>query len=223
MFVEDLFLRYGVYSESTNKIIINCTSFDIETQNYYRNKINVCHSFIDGHIIIEKSNVIDFFGNLDINNKEIFKLFELATYNQVIKCDIVKVHVDAIIPTRLRATDVGLDLTVIEKVKDINEVTTMYDTGLKISPQNGYYSKIYPRSSLIKSGYMLTNSVGIIDANYRGTLKICLTKVCKDSPDIVLPFKCCQLIFEKQLHCLFNIVNKLDNTERNEGGFGSTN
>lgn len=223
MSVQDLFFKYGKFHRDKQQIKINCKTFDEETQNYYRNKINVCHSFIDGHIIIEKSNVIDFFGNLDINNKEIFKLFELATYNQVIKCDIVKVHVDAIIPTRLRATDVGLDLTVIEKVKDINEVTTMYDTGLKISPQNGYYSKIYPRSSLIKSGYMLTNSVGIIDANYRGTLKICLTKVCKDSPDIVLPFKCCQLIFEKQLHCLFNIVNKLDNTERNEGGFGSTN
>lgn len=139
-------------------------------------------------------------------------------------CKFVKTHELAVVPSRSRITDVGFDLTAISKVKDINSNTVMLETGIILEPQLGYFTKIYPRSSLVKSGYMLANSVGIIDATYRDTLKICLVKVNPDAPEIVFPFKCCQLIFEKQLHFTMEEQEdgRLENTARNVGGFGST-
>ena len=93
---------------------------------------------------------------------------------------------------------------------------------LTVSPQFGFYTKIVPRSSITKSGYILTNSVGIIDGTYRDTLKICLTKINNDMPDLILPFKCCQLIIEPHIHYLIKEVKSLSETDRSTGGFGST-
>jgi deoxyuridine 5'-triphosphate nucleotidohydrolase len=139
-------------------------------------------------------------------------------------CKFIKTHDLAVIPSRSRITDVGFDLTAISKVKDINSTTVMLETGIILEPQLGYFTKIYPRSSLVKSGYMLANSVGIIDATYRDTLKICLVKVNPEAPEIIFPFKCCQLIFEKQLHFTMEEQKDgmLESTARNMGGFGST-
>jgi dUTP pyrophosphatase len=137
-------------------------------------------------------------------------------------CKFIKTHESAVVPSRSRITDVGFDLTAISKVKDINSTTVMLETGIILEPQLGYFTKIYPRSSLVKSGYMLANSVGIIDATYRDTLKICLVKVNPDAPEIVFPFKCCQLIFEKQVHVTMEEEKELESTARDVGGFGST-
>ena len=76
----------------------------------------------------------------------------------------------------------------------------MYDTGLIVAPDFGYYTKIVPRSSIIKYGYILTNSTCIIDPSYRGTLKICLTKVDDSLPNIKLPCKIAQLIIDRSIH-----------------------
>jgi len=115
-------------------------------------------------------------------------------------------------------------LTIIKKIKDFNSKTALYDTGIKIEIDEGYYTEIVPRSSISKFGYILANSIGIIDNNYRGNLMIALTKICDDAPDIQLPFKCCQLLIRKQISAdLFEVrSDDLTETERNEGGFGST-
>ena len=103
--------------------------------------------------------------------------------------------------------------------------TILYDTGIKISLDFGYYAEIAPRSSLSKSGYMLANSIGIIENTYTGNLFIALTKTDPNMPDLVLPFKCCQLIFKPQV--FINLVESnipFDSiTIRGSGGFGSTN
>ena len=73
---------------------------------------------------------------------------------------------------------------------------------------------------------MLTNSIGIIDGTYRGHLMICLTKIDETMPDLILPFRCCQLILDRSLHYIMEdteTVDKLGYTNRGEGGFGSTN
>lgn len=157
--------------------------------------------------------------------------FLLDTYNQLLyynngkqTCKMVKTDERAIIPFKHRVSDVGYDLTIIEQIKQYGSKTIMFDTFIKVQPPIGYYTKIVPRSSLIKSGYMLTNSVGIIDGGYTNTLKICLTKIDDDMPDLTLPFTCCQLILEKLNHYEINICDKdLTETSRGLGGFGSTN
>jgi len=133
--------------------------------------------------------------------------------------------VNAVKPTKSRASDVGYDLTIIKSSKRITENIIMFDTGVIVTPSYGFYFEIVPRSSLSKSGYMLANSIGIIDPSYQGTLKIVLIKIDDELPDIELPFKCCQLILRKMIHYELNEVSKdnLIETNRSSGGFGSTN
>ena len=69
---------------------------------------------------------------------------------------------------------------------------------------------------------MLSNSMGIIDPSYTGTLKIVLTKVDDSFPDLTLPFKCCQLIIDRAIHYNMTEVPDIIESNRSDGGFGST-
>ena len=121
-------------------------------------------------------------------------------------------------------SDAGYDLTIISLYKTFSNKTKLYDTGIKIDIPNGYYVEIVPRSSISKSGYMLSNSIGIIDQGYKGNLYVALTKIDDEMPDLTLPFKCCQLLIKKQIYSKFYETNEqLENSNRNIGGFGSTN
>ena len=69
---------------------------------------------------------------------------------------------------------------------------------------------------------MLANSIGIIDVSYRGNIYIALTKIAPEAEDIEYPFRCCQLIVRKQLGMIIKETDNLEETMRNDGGFGST-
>ena len=69
---------------------------------------------------------------------------------------------------------------------------------------------------------MLANSVGIIDPTYRGTLKIVMIKIYPEAEDLTLPFVKFQLIVRKTYTPEILVADILDETERGEGGFGST-
>jgi len=128
----------------------------------------------------------------------------------------------SVVPTKAYYNDIGYDLTVIDVYKQISDNITIYETGIAVSPPDGYYLEIAPRSSLSKSGYMLANSIGIIDPSYTGTLKIALIKVDKTIEDFVLPFKCCQLILRKAENSVMIQVDSFETTDRADGCFGST-
>ena len=133
------------------------------------------------------------------------------------------VHDDrAVIPTRAHPSDIGYDLTAIDVFKSISDRITLFETGIAVSPPEGYYLEILPRSSMSKTGYMLANSVGTIDPSYTGTLKIALIKVDDNMPDIKLPFRRCQLVMRKAEYGGLKEVESLLSTERGSGGFGST-
>jgi deoxyuridine 5'-triphosphate nucleotidohydrolase len=149
--------------------------------------------------------------------------FKAANYNLTIpKCCFIRVDNNAVVPSKENWSDVGYDLSIINKIKDFNSKTSLYDTGIKIQLDYGYYAEIVPRSSISKSGYILSNNIGIIDNSYRGNLMIALTKIADDAIEITYPFKCCQLIIKKQVYVHLEEVKDLDNTKRSEGGFGST-
>jgi dUTP pyrophosphatase len=147
--------------------------------------------------------------------------------NPILK--IVKVDNEAIVPSKNNYSDAGLDLTIIRESKRLNSDTMLYDTGIKLEIPNGYYVEIVPRSSISKSGYMLANNIGIIDQGYTGNLYVALRKINKDCEDLVLPYKCCQIIMKKQVYPKIIIIDdtnnagiNMQNTSRGEGGFGST-
>lgn len=101
--------------------------------------------------------------------------------------------------------------------------TTIFHTGLKCAVPEGYYLEINPRSSLgFKKDVMLANTVGIIDSHYRGEIKVALHN---NSPINVLienGERVVQCMLKKVEDVESVVVNELDETDRGEGGFGST-
>lgn len=128
----------------------------------------------------------------------------------------------AVIPKRGNDFAVGYDLTIISKYKQLSEKTALYDTGIQVQPPSGYYTEIIPRSSLSKSGYILSNSIGVIDSDYRGNLLVALTRVDDSVPDFNFPFKCAQLVLRE--HLSYKLIDSLElqSTERGNGSFGCT-
>ena len=139
-----------------------------------------------------------------------------------IKC--IRKDSNAVLPAKAHYSDIGWDLVAIREHKVINEDIIMYDTGIVAIPPKGYYLEILPRSSISKTGWMLANSVGTIDPDYRGNLYIVLTRVVKSMPKIELPFCKCQLVLRKiEKACLVEVTEEeIDITQRGSGGFGST-
>lgn len=132
-----------------------------------------------------------------------------------------KTQKEAVIPSKKNVSDSGYDLTLIGVYKKKGEVV-MFETGIMVSPPFGYYFDLIPRSSIIKSGYILANSIGVIDRTYVGSIKVPLIKVDKTKPDLELPIKIAQLVPRKICHFDAVEVESLEMTARGEGGFGST-
>jgi deoxyuridine 5'-triphosphate nucleotidohydrolase len=217
-----LFIR-GIYESNFNSSFLLITDnlkpiIDIIKDDYIID-YNTNDLYNSSNVIFIK-NIISFMHKIYNKNIELSVSFN----NDKPTLKVYKTAEDAVIPSKAFEDDAGYDLTIIKKIKDFNSKTALYDTGIKIEIDESYYTEIVPRSSISKFGYILANSIGIIDNNYRGNLMITLTKICDDAPDIQLPFKCCQLLIRKQISAdLFEVKSDdLTETERNEGGFGST-
>ena len=138
------------------------------------------------------------------------------------ECYVKKLREDAVIPQKAHRTDTGYDLWILDKYKELDNGVVMYSTGLQIEPPYGLYFEIVPRSSIIKSGYIQANSIGVVDSGYRGELFVPLYKLDKDSPDLELPKKIGQLVLREIITCEFVEADELHKSHRGEGGFGST-
>lgn len=96
-------------------------------------------------------------------------------------------------------------------------------TGIFIAIPLGYEAQIRPRSGLaLKKGLTCLNSPGTIDADYRGEIKVLLINLSCEKQTIIPGERIAQMIFSKHETVVWKLVNTLSHTERNEGGFGST-
>jgi len=155
-------------------------------------------------------------------NKNYKKYMELSNFvSSKVEFKYTKLSNEAIAPFKSRASDSGYDLTLLKKAKTIGEVE-LYSTGIKVEPSYGYYFDLVPRSSIIKSGYILANSIGIIDRTYRGEIFVPLIKIDKNAKDLELPNRVVQLIPRSIIHTNFKESNELNETERCSKGFGSS-
>jgi dUTP pyrophosphatase len=127
----------------------------------------------------------------------------------------------AVLPSK-RVIDVGFDLTIIDVYQTISSKIIMFETGVALDIPAGYYVELVPRSSMSKTGYMLANSVGVIDPGYCNTLKVPLVKVDSSMPDLQLPCKIAQLILKPYVYAQVAQVDYIQPTTRGNGGFGST-
>lgn len=96
-------------------------------------------------------------------------------------------------------------------------------TGLFMAIPVGYEGQVRPRSGLaLKSGITVLNSPGTIDADYRGEVGVILINLSNEPFTIQDGERIAQLVVSKCEQAEFCLVNELTETERGEGGFGST-
>jgi deoxyuridine 5'-triphosphate nucleotidohydrolase len=129
---------------------------------------------------------------------------------------------ESVAPFKTRDSDSGYDLTLVKKIKVSEYGVEYYDTGVSFQCPNNHYLDLVPRSSILKSGYMLANSVGIIDHEYRGNVIVALVKLNPNVPDLVLPNRLVQVIPRQYSHMVTLSCQELQETERNDKGFGSS-
>jgi len=135
---------------------------------------------------------------------------------------------EAVTPTRAGPNEAGFDLTLVRYVEQVGTNAQMFDTGIAVTPPAGYYSLVVPRSSIVKHNVFLTNSVGVIDPTYTGSIKVVLSKNgvvnVWDGFLQSLPLRLCQLLFLPMLpaHIGALEVQELTQTSRGDRGFGST-
>ena len=96
-------------------------------------------------------------------------------------------------------------------------------TGFAMALAEGFEAQIRPRSGLaIKHGISIVNAPGTIDADYRGEIKIGLINLGPNPYTIHRGDRIAQLIVQKVYQASILLMDELDETQRNEGGFGHT-
>ncbi len=129
------------------------------------------------------------------------------------------------LPKYQTSESAGADLHVFIKedvtLKPLERYT--FPTGIYIELPKGYEAQIRGRSGLgVKHGITLANSVGTIDSDYRGEIKVCLVNISNEDYTVKNGDRVAQMIVAKHEVCEFIEVECLDSTERGESGFGST-
>ncbi len=140
--------------------------------------------------------------------------------------EIKKLDERATIPTYGTEDSAGADLyAMLDEDLEIkpNEMY-LVPTGLSLAIPKGYVGLIYARSSLAtKKGLAPANKVGVIDADYRGEVKVALYNQSKETQVISPNERIAQIVFTPYLKVNFKVCDTLSDTVRGTGGFGSTN
>jgi dUTP pyrophosphatase len=127
------------------------------------------------------------------------------------------------LPAYAHADDAGADLHSAEGVVLLPGERHIVSTGIAVAIPLGFAGFIHPRSGLAaKHGITIVNAPGTIDSSYRGEIKVILLNTGKYPYQINPGDKIAQLVIQPVITALFESVNELDITARNDGGFGST-
>lgn len=94
--------------------------------------------------------------------------------------------------------------------------------GFKTEIPKGYKGILVPRSNLTKFNWVLNNSYGVIDSDYRGEWMAIFTSLSEELFPYAVGDRVAQIYFEEVLPVGFHLVPELEESERGEGGFGST-
>lgn len=127
------------------------------------------------------------------------------------------------LPKYARQGDAGMDICSAEKVwlRPFNR--KVVHTGLYLEIPQGYECQIRTRSGMaIKQGISVLNSPGTIDSGYRGEIKVILKNHCFHNWTINKGDRIAQMVFAPITVANFTEVQELSDSERGEGGFGST-
>ena len=131
-----------------------------------------------------------------------------------------KLSPSAVVPRKAHASDAGFDLTCTRYEVTNGELFT-YHTDIAVEIPDGYVGLLFPRSSIYKQDLFLTNSVGVIDSGFRGEV------TAKFRPHLFAkPYdkgdRVAQMIIMPYPHIDLVEVDELSESDRGEGGYGST-
>lgn len=129
------------------------------------------------------------------------------------------------LPSYATSDSAGMDLTatVTEDVVLAPGERKLIPTGIAIELPQGYEAQIRPRSGLaLKSGLSLVNAPGTIDADYRGEIGVIMINHSNTDFTVTPGMRVAQMVVAKYERVSWNIVEELGESERGEGGFGST-
>jgi dUTP pyrophosphatase len=137
---------------------------------------------------------------------------------------IKKLNENAVIPSYAKDGDAGMDLVATSIISTTSTQIT-YGIGLAMEIPKGFVGLIFPRSSVRKTRLMLSNCVGVVDSGYRGELQATFNKINNDSVsenDYKVGDRIAQIMIIPHPPIEFEEADELSDTERGEGGFGST-
>tara|TARA_Y100001963_G_scaffold160046_1_gene267389 strand:+ start:3336 stop:3800 length:465 start_codon:yes stop_codon:yes gene_type:complete len=134
---------------------------------------------------------------------------------------VKKTEERAIIPTRSNSDDAGWDLYSITTRSIAPSQRVTIRTGISLQIPEEYVGLIWPRSGMsVKNGIDVL--AGVVDSGYRGEIKVCLLNTGRGWMDIKEGDRIAQILFQEVPHFQLQEVDILQNSDRGEGGFGST-
>ena len=137
---------------------------------------------------------------------------------------IKKVNSLAQIPSYAKDGDAGMDLIATSIISETDTQIT-YGLGVALEIPKGFVGLVFPRSSIRKTRLQLSNSVGVIDSGYRGELQATFNKINNNSVsenDYKVGDRVAQIMIIPHPPIEFEEADELSDTERGDGGFGST-
>lgn len=140
---------------------------------------------------------------------------------------IQKLYEDAEIPTYGSALSAGMDLYAHLGEHEMLLIkpyeTIKVGTGIAVEPPAGYFGAVFARSGLAtKQGLRPANCVGVCDWDYRGEYIVALHNDSEEEREVRNGDRIAQLVFLPYITGEIKVVDELSNTERGDGGFGST-
>lgn len=136
---------------------------------------------------------------------------------------IKKLIKEAVIPTQGSEYAAGYDLYSCIDADILSNETVAISTGLAIEIPEGYFGAVFARSGLAsKEGLRPANCVGVVDSDYRGEIKVMIHNDSKSDRQIKKNERIAQLVILPYLKIEFQECEKLSDTQRGEGGFGSS-
>ena len=128
----------------------------------------------------------------------------------------------AVVPSKAHASDAGFDLTCTRFEVTNGELFT-YHTDIAVEIPDGHVGLLFPRSSIYKQDLLLTNSVGVVDSGYRGEVMFKFKPIAYEvKQHYQVGDRIGQLIIIPYPYIEFVEAEELSDSERGEGGFGSS-
>lgn len=136
---------------------------------------------------------------------------------------VVRLDPAAVLPTYAHPGDAGLDLAANESLTLAPRDRAAVATGIAVAVPEGWVGLVHPRSGLaLRAGLTVANAPGTIDAGYRGELKVILVNLGDEPVDISPGDRIAQLVLQRVGQARVVEVDRLEDTVRGAGGFGST-